>query len=153
TRTKYNTNGVLSNRIRRDDSERLVGDVPARVWVRGFAAALLVVVVASCRTSTPRDAMPAAGPAPLPPEVLAAESALRDLRGDDAERVLLESGGVDVAAPERSFLLLDLWMARAAIERARRAVRDLSPGPVADLLRAHVEPDPEERIRVARRQL
>jgi len=86
----------------------------------------------------------------LPAEVLEAERAIRDLRGDRAEAVLEAAGGVSPLAPERSWILLDLWLTRGAIERARTVTDALPEHPMSTVLRAHARGDPADRRRRVR---
>lgn len=88
-------------------------------------------------TSTARDAPG--------PEVSAAEAALRAGRADEAERILDAAGGVDPAAPERSWLWIDVGVARARTEEVRAVVDALPDGDMATVLRAHARRDPEDR--------
>src|SRR5688500_9609350 len=127
-RTEYDTNGWLSNRIRTTGLRALV-----------MAAAFL----GGCRSGPGRAVGPVVDPlAERPEAVVAAERALR--RGDpaSAERILVEAGGISAHAPQRSWLLIDLWNARCAVGEARRAVDALPRGPMSDVLAAHAGVDP-----------
>ncbi len=114
------------------------------------APSILALLVLGCRSSGAVGWAGAgtalAAPGPLPAEVRDAERLLRDLRPEEALRGLEAAGGVDASAPERSWLLLDLYASRCEAERARRAADALPPGDMADVLRAHARRDPRERL-------
>jgi len=118
-------------------------------------AAIAAIALTGCRLAGDPDggalryrAGPAAGLASdaLPPEVVAAERALRLGRPDQAERILEAAGGLDVRAPERAWLWIDLGLARARTEEVRRAVDALPDGPLATVFRAHARSDPRDRV-------
>jgi hypothetical protein len=115
-----------------------------------FALATVLSCVA-CRSGGARVSGSIGSSArPLPPEVVAAETALRDSRPADAEAILLRAGGVSTAAPERSWLLLELWKVRCAAERARVAADALPPDAMGAVLQAHVRADPAVRMALLR---
>ena len=125
-------------------------------WRRfGVGAALLSTVLsASCRVRSEGGLRPspASGPS-WPLEVLDAEAALRDLRPEDAERRLVGAGGIDVGSLERSWLLVDLGLARVDVPATRATVDALPDGSAADVLRAHARRDPDDRLARIRRAL
>src|SRR5690349_7318037 len=97
--------------------------------MRRSLALALVAGLCACRSSAPttEDAGGAAAGDVfvLPREVVEAERAARERRGDRAEDVLLAAGGLSPSAPERSWLLIDLWLSRCATARARAETRAL----------------------------
>ena len=78
----------------------------------------LCLLATACRASGPRregGSGPALGAAEgFPPEVVEAERLLRAGRGDGAEDALVRAGGMSAAAPERSWLLVELLGVRCA---------------------------------------
>src|SRR5262245_19304654 len=103
-----------------------------------MAAAVVGLCFVACRSPGPRPEGPEAGSAPLAPEVVRAEAAIRAAHPDLAERILLDAGGLSADAPERSWLLVDLLASRAALAQARASVDALPPTPFARVLAAHV---------------
>jgi hypothetical protein len=95
--------------------------------------------------------MPGSGTGAIPAEVARAEASIRASHPDVAEALLVGAGGLSAAAPERSWLLVELWSTRAALSRARAAVAAMPPSPFAAVLSAHVAGDPERRLATLRR--
>ena len=117
---------------------------------------LALIVISGCRTGDPSGGVESwdrSAASALPIEVAEAVRAARDARADRAEEILIAGGGVSVDAPERSWLLLDLWLSRCATARARSVTRALPHGAMADVLRAHALRDPDERLALVRRAL
>ena len=86
-------------------------------------------------------------------EVVRAETLLRSLRTADGIATLEGAGGIDAGAPERSWLLIDLYASRARARDARSMTDALPDGPMADVLRAHARRDPDARLRSIGRAL
>ncbi len=81
-----------------------------------------------------------------PSDVASAEVLLRSLRTAEGVATLESAGGIDVHAPERSWLLIDLYASRARAHDARVLTDALPDGPMADVLRAHARRDPVARL-------
>ena len=121
--------------------------------VRYRPALLLVALLVGvgCRASGPgvsRGPQGAAAPgghAGLAPDVAAAEQDLRDLRADRAVARLEAAGGIAVDAPERSWLLIGLYLGRCDTARARALTAALPDGPMARVLRSRAARDPARR--------
>lgn len=77
--------------------------------------------------------------------------AIRQGRFDDAEAILEAAGGLDIAAPERSWLWIELGLARARGAEVRRSVDDLPDSDAATVFRALARRDPSEREAGVRR--
>jgi tetratricopeptide (TPR) repeat protein len=117
-------------------------------------ALLLAGVLWACRSTRrggDEEFSRAPPPDATPGAVLDALRLLRDLRGDDAVARLERDGGIAADAPERSWLLADLRMARFQTARARAEADALPEGAFADVLRAHVARDPAKRLRLVSR--
>ena len=125
----------------------------AGATVRYRPALLLVALLVGvgCRASGPgvsRGPQGAAAPgghAGLAPDVAAAEQDLRDLRADRAVARLEAAGGIAVDAPERSWLLIGLYLGRCDTARARALTAALPDGPMARVLRSRAARDPARR--------
>lgn len=85
-------------------------------------------------------------------DVLAmAVRAIRQGRSDHAETILGAAGGLDLRAPERSWLWIELGLARARGAEVRRLVDDLPESDGATVFRALARLDPTEREARVRR--
>jgi len=96
--------------------------------------------------NTATSSHPPLPPDTLPPEVARAERLLRALRPNEALDLLEAAGGIDVEAPERSWILIDLLASRARAREARERTAALRDGPMASVLRAHARRIPNARL-------